>query len=123
MLVEGRVGALIDQRPVGRLAALGEVRGNHDAGGLHLAFDTPVLVEAPVHQVLVVRDGHVKRDHQPPRSPDLRAGGRIHVLPQDPVIFLVDADGVRYGPRLASGVVQYGVQVGDLAQAVAAALQ
>ena len=45
------------------------------------------------------------------------------MLPQDAEIFLVDADGVGDGAGLASVVGDGGVQVGDLAQAVAAELE
>src|SRR5438046_1413196 len=37
-----------------------------------------------------------------------------------PIFLLVDADRVRYGPGLAAGVVHHRVEVGDVAQAVAA---
>jgi hypothetical protein len=42
------------------------------------------------------------------------------VLPQHAVVFLVDADRVRDLPRFAVRVVDHGVEVGDLAEAVAA---
>jgi hypothetical protein len=67
VLVKRRVGALVDQCPGGRLLAVREVRGDHDAGRAHLALDAAVLVEPPVDEVLVVGHGDVERHHQPPR--------------------------------------------------------
>ena len=104
----------------GRAARRVGVRGDQDPGRADLALDVPVLVEPPVHQVLVVGHGDVEGDHQPPGPPDLDAGPLVDVLPQDPAVLLVDADRVRYGPGLAAGVVHHRVQVGDLTQAVAA---
>ena len=96
---------------------------DHDPGRPHVALDRAVLVEAPVHEVLVVRDGHVDRDHQPARAPDLGALDVIDVLPEHAVVLLVDADGVGDHVRLTRRVVQDRVQVSDLAEAVAAQLQ
>jgi hypothetical protein len=48
---------------------------------------------------------------------------RVDVLPQDGVVLLVHADRVRDRIRLAPGVVQHGVEVGDLAEAVAPELE
>src|SRR5207247_3273625 len=124
VLVERRVEALVHQRPVGGAAARrAGMRGDQDAGRADLALDVAVLVEPPVHEVLVVRHGDVEGDHEAPGPPDLDAGPLVHVLPADPAVLLVDADGVRYGPGLATGVVHHRVQVGDLAQAVAAQRQ
>ncbi len=123
VLVERRVGALVDQCPVRGLAAFGEGRGDHDPGGADLALDAAVLVEAPVDEVLVVGHGDVEGDHEAPRAPHLRAGPLVHVLPTDAVVLLVDADRVRDRSRLPAGVVHDSVQVGDLAEAVAAELQ
>ena len=52
-----------------------------------------------------------------------RAGLLVDVLPQHAVVLLVDADRVRDRVRLAVRVVQHGVEVADLAEAVAAQLQ
>ena len=117
------VGALVDERPVGRLLALGKAGGDHDAGRAHLAFDARVLVEAPVDEVLVVGDRGVERDDEPARAAHLRAGNRIDVLPQDGVVLLMDADRVPDRARLSPRVVQDRVEIGDLAQAVAAELE
>ena len=78
VLVERRVRALVDERPVRRLPALREVRRDHDPRRAHLALDGAVLVQAPVHEVLVVRDGDVEREHQPARggAPRRRPAGR-----------------------------------------------
>src|SRR5215212_1119554 len=118
----GSVGPLVHERTVGRLLAL-EVRGHHDAGGANLALDVPVLIEAPVHQVLVVRDGRVEGDDEAARAAYFGACYLVHVLPQDSVVFLVDADGVLYDVRLALRVVEGGVEVRDLPEAVAPELQ
>ena len=98
-------------------------RGHHDAGGPDLALDVAVLIEPPVDQVLVVGDGDVERDRQPAHPAHLGAGVVVDVLPQHGVVFLVDADGVGDGVRLALAVVQHGVQIADLAEAVATELQ
>ena len=47
----------------------------------------------------------------------------VDVLPQDGVVLLVQADRVRDRVRLPAGVVEHGVDVPDLAEAVAAQLQ
>ena len=122
VLVKRRVRALVDHGPV-RRRAVGERRGHHDPGGADLALDVPVLVKAPVHEVLVVRDGRVERDDEPAHPPRLRAGALVDVLPQHPVVLLVDADRVLDRVRLAARVVQDRVEVGDLAEAVAAELE
>ena len=60
----------------------------------------------------------------PAHPPDLDvAGAEVGVLPGDAVVFLVQADGVRQGDGLAVVVVDHAVQVGDLAEAVAAEFQ
>ena len=100
-----------------------EGAGHHDPGGPHLALDRAVLVEAPVDEVLVVGHGGVEGDDHPPRPADLRAGLLVDVLPQHAVVLLVQADGVRDRVRLGPAVVQDGVDVGDVAQAVAPELQ
>src|SRR3712207_9136735 len=65
----------------------------------------------------------LERDHHPPRPADLGAGLLVDVLPQHAVVLLVQADGVLDAVRLAAGVVQDGVDVGDVAEAVAPQLQ
>jgi hypothetical protein len=123
VLVERRVGALVDQRAVGRPGALGEVGGDHDPGRPHVALDVAVLVEAPVDEVLVVGDRHVEGDDEPSCTAGLGAGLGVDVLPEDGVVLLVDADRVADRVRLALGVVHDGVEVGDLAEAVATQLE
>ena len=88
--MERRVGAVVDDGAVGRRGlALGIGGGDHDAGRAYLALDVAVLVEAPVDEVLVVRDGDVARDHHAPLPADLGTGHRIVVLPEDGVVLLV----------------------------------
>ena len=123
VLVERGVGALVDERAVRRLLPLGEVRGDHDPGRADLALDVAVLVEAPVDEVLVVRHGDVEGQDEPARAAHLRAVLGVDVLPQDGVVLLVDADRVRDPVGLAARVVHDRVEVGDLAEAVAAELE
>ena len=123
VLVERRVGALVDHRAVRGGLALGQVADDHDPGRAHVALDRAVLVEPPVDEVLVVGDGDVDGDHEPARAADLGALDVVDVLPQHAVVLLVDADRVRDHVRLAGRVVQDGVEVADLAQAVAAELE
>src|SRR5205814_9742215 len=100
--------AMVHQGPVGGAAAgRGGVRGDQDAGRADLAFDVAVLVEPPVHEVLVVGHGDVEGNHQAPGPPDLDAGPLVDVLPADAAVLLVDADRVRYRPGLAAGVVHH----------------
>ena len=63
-----------------------------------------------------------QRDH-PALAADLGAGDRVHVLPEDGVVLLVQADGVLDLVGRAGGVVEHRVDIDDLAQAVAAELQ
>ena len=97
--------------------------GDH-AGELDLVLDRAVLVQVPVVAVLVVADGDDAGDDHPAHPPDFRvAGAEVGVLPGDAVVLFVQADGVRHGDGLAVVVVDHAVQVGDLAEAVAAELQ
>ena len=98
-------------------------RGDHDAGGPDLALDVAVLIQPPVDQVLVVGDRHVERQRQPPHPAHLGARVVVDVLPQHGVVLFVDADRVGDGVRLTLAVVQHGVEVADLAEAVAAEFQ
>jgi hypothetical protein len=96
-------------------------RGGQDAGELDLQLQRAVLVEGPVEAVVVVAHGRDRRHDQPPPAPDLGAAAhQVVVLPADADVLLVEADGVGHGPGRALLVGQDGVQVPDLAQAVAA---
>ena len=98
--------------------------GEQRAGQLDLALDRAVEVEVPVEAVVVVADGGEERDHQAPLAAGLgRAVEDVRVLPEDPGVLLMDADGVADRPRLAAVAGHRGVQVGDLAEAVAAQLE
>ena len=78
------------------LLAGGHGHGRQDAGQLHLELDRAVEVEVPEEAVLVVADGGDGAHHQPPRAAHLGAArARVDVLPEDPVVLLVHADGVR----------------------------
>src|SRR5689334_7104131 len=124
VLVVGAVDLGGDQGAVRRLLSRGQGPVGDHAGQLDLVFDGAVLVEVPEVAVLVVSDGGDHRDHQPPRAPDLGlAGPPVHVLPAHAVVFLVQADHVLDHLGVAVVVVQPGVEVVDLAQAVAAQFQ
>src|SRR5206468_2040063 len=108
--------------PAGRVG-----RGEQHSGRPDLELDRAVQVEVPVEAVVVVAHRGEVGDHEPALAAGLGQGARavedVGVLPQDAGVFFVDADGVRYGPGLAGVVGDGGVQVGDLAQAVAAQLE
>src|SRR6201990_312598 len=80
--------------------------------------------DVQVEAVVVVAHRGEIGDHEAALAAGLgRAIEDVGVLPQDAEVFLVDADGVGNGARLAGVVGDGGVQVGDLAQAVAAELE
>ena len=96
--------------------------GREHAGELDLELDRAVLVEVPEEAVVVVADRRERRDHEPPRAAHLaRAVAPLDVAPEHADVLLVDADRVRDRHRLAGGVGDDGVEVDDLAEAVAAA--
>ena len=102
----------------------GSGAGGDDAGQLDLVLDVAVGVEVPEEAVLVVADRGEAGDDQPPGAAHLHLlGPEVGVLPADPEVLLVHADRVRDGQRLTVLVVGDGVEVVDLAQAVAAQLQ
>ena len=85
-------------------------------------LDRPVLVEVPEEAVVVIADGRERRDDEAARAPHLaRPVPPLDVAPEHADVLLVDADGVRDRHRVARGVRDDGVEVDDLAQAVAAA--
>ncbi len=122
------VGRCLDVRrhhPAGpRGLAVGDAGHGHDARQLHLELDGSVLVQGPVEAVVVVRDRREARDDEPAAAPDLGAAGAgVHVLPEDRVVLLVQADAVDDGLRFAVAVEVVDVEVADLAEAVAAELE
>ena len=124
MLVERRVSAVVDDGAIRWRRLALRVRGrDHDPGRTHLALDVAVLVEPPVDEVLVVRDGHVAGDNHSPLAAHLGAGHQIDVLPEHRVVFFVQTDGVLDLVRRTCGVVQHRVDVADLAEAVAPQFQ
>ena len=124
VLVERRVRPVVDDGAGARgLGPLGVRRGHHDPGGAHLALDVAVLVEAPVDEVLVVGHRDVAGDDHAAHPADLGAGLAVDVLPEDRVVLLVETDRVRDVVGLARAVVQHGVDVDDLPEAVAAELE
>ena len=107
-----------------RVVAARMARGEHDPGHLDLALDRAVQVEVPVEAVVVVADGGEERHDEPALPPRLRrAVEDVGVLPEDAEVLLVDADRVAHLARLAGLAADDRVQVGDLAEAVAAELE
>ena len=104
-------------------AAPGRLRLD-DAGQLDLGLDRAVQVEVPEEAVVVVADVGDEGDHHPAGPAHLgRAVVGVDVLPEDPVVLLVQADGALED---VGGAVLLGgdrVQVDDLAQAVAAEVE
>src|SRR5215469_2463793 len=99
-------------------------RREHDPGHLDLALDRAVQVEVPVEAVVVVADGGEVRNDESALPPGLRrAVEDVGVLPEDADVLLVDADSVAHLARLAGFAAHDRVQVGDLAEAVAAELK
>ncbi len=95
-----------------------------DSGRFHFEFDRAVLLQVPVGTVLVVPHGADGGDHQfPPAAHFGVLCAEVPVLPQDAVILLVDTDGVFDDDDLAIHRIQFGIEIGDVAQAVAAQLQ
>ncbi|SKT98080.1 Uncharacterised protein [Mycobacteroides abscessus subsp. abscessus] len=119
----GRVGAVVHESAVRVRGPLGEIADNHDSGRPDLTFDVSVLVKPPVGEVFVVGDGYMERHGKPAHPAYLGAVIMVDVFPQDSVVLFVDADRVLDGVWLTLAVVQHGIQIPDLAQAVAAQLQ
>ncbi len=121
--MEGRAQPGRDLRGV-RVVTARVGGGEHDAGGLGLELDRAVEVEVPVEAVVVVAHRGEEGDDEPALAPDLpRAGPQVGVLPEDAVVLLVDADGVGQGAGVPELVGDDGVDVGDLAEAVAPQLE
>ena len=128
VLVDGRGQVGGDQRRKLGLLSTGLDRAHaNDTGQFDLHLNRPVQVQIPVEAVLVVADGEKGTHHQPPRATNLgvevRGGVDIHMLPQHPVVLLVDAHRVldRDGlPIMGHGV---DIQVANLPQTVAAQLE
>lgn len=86
--------------------AFGDRAGGQYAGELDLVLDVAVGVEVPEEAVLVIPDGRDRGDDQPPRAAHLDLlRPEVRVLPGDPVVLLVHADGVRDDDRVARRVV------------------
>ena len=126
MLVVHRAQLRRDPMPRDLRLVVGDRNRLHDARRLDLVLPRAVLVEVPVEAVVVVVDGGEAGDDQPARAahPGLRAVlVGVGVLPENADIFLMNADRVRNRARAAALVGQRRVEVGDLAQAVAAQLE
>ena len=77
-------------------------------------------MEVPEEAVLVVANRGNGRDHKAPRAGAVDSPGVVvGVFPEQVVVLLVDADGVRNRQRLAGPGIRDTVEVGDLAEAVA----
>lgn len=108
--------------------SLGVLAGEHGVGvqdtrELDLELDGAILVEDPVHAVLVVGGREDVADDQlagPRDDGGLEAVTEVAVLEQDTRVFLVDADGVLDGHGRAGPVDELGVHVVDAALAVTA---
>ena len=123
VLVEGGGQARRDLGGV-RVIAAGVGRGEQHAGRLDLQLDGAVQVEVPVEAVVVVADRGEVTHHEPALAARLgRVVEDVGVLPEDAEVLLMHAYRVRYGLRVPALVGHGGVQVGDLAQAVAAELE
>src|SRR4029079_9212030 len=110
VLVERRVRPVVHDGAGARgIGSLGVLRGHHDPGGAYLALDVAVLVEAPVHEVLVVGHGDVAGDDHAAHPADLGAGFAVDMLPEDRVVLLVEADRVRDVVGFARAVVPHRV--------------
>src|SRR5258707_12210803 len=93
--------------------------GQDYAGQLHLELDGAILVEVPEEAVVVVAQRGDRGDDQPTGSSDLGLLGHpVVVLPQDPEVFLVDADRVTDRLGVAGRICDHAVEVANLAQAV-----
>ena len=121
--MERCIGAFVHQGAVRVRRAGCDRGGHHDAGGAHLALDVAVLVEAPVDEVLVVGHGDMERHREPAHTANLGARVVIDMLPENRIVLFVDADRIGDRVRLALAVVQHGIEVTDLAEAVAAEFQ
>src|SRR5206468_2442043 len=93
-----------------------------DAGELDLQLNVAVLIEVPEEAVLVVLDGGNRGDDEPAAPPHFGAvrNAAISVLPQNAVILLVHADGVLHGEQVPAAIDHVGVEVLDVAEAIAA---
>src|SRR5690606_36870764 len=91
---------------------------------LDLELDGAVEVEVPVEAVVVDADRDEERDDQSALAAGLlRFGENVRVLPEDAEVLLMHADRVLHLVRLAVAIGQDGVEVVDLAEAVAAQLE
>ena len=109
-----------DERPVGGHVARRHGGVVHHPGQLHLVFDCAVLVEIPEEPVFVVPDGRDEGDHQPSGPAHFRLPGPpVDVLPEDAEVLFVHADGVGDFHDASLGVIGHGVEIVDLAEAVA----
>src|SRR4029077_12417588 len=88
---------------------------------LDLQLHVPIEIQVPVEAVLIVTDSRNEADYEATTAAHLAtADEQVDVLPQDPVVLFMHADRVLDHPRPALLVGERGVEVVDLAEAVAA---
>ena len=121
MLVDVSVELRRHQRPVLGCLAGRHRRSIYDAGQFYFQLYRAVLVEVPEEPVLVIADRRDAGHHETPRAPHLGlAGTPVAVLPEDAVVFFMQANRVGDGHHTAAAVVHHSVEIVDLPQAVAA---
>ena len=117
-------GGQLRRHPGGVVAGDVAGDGEHDAGQLDVELDRAVLVQVPEEAVVVVADRRPRRHDEATRTADLAgAAEEVLVLPQHADVLLVQAHDLRQLDRLALVVGVDGVEVVDLAEAVAAERQ
>ena len=121
MLVDVSVELRRHQRPVLGCLAGRHRRGIYDAGQFHFQLYRAILVEVPEEPVLVIADRRNAGHYETPRAPHLGlARTPVAVLPQDAVVFFMQANRVGDGHHTAAAVIHHSVEIVDLPQAVAA---
>ena len=109
------------QRPVLGCLARRHSGSVYDAGQFHFQLYRAILVEVPEEPVFVVADRRDAGPYETPRAPHLGlAGTPITVLPQDAVVFFMQANCIGDGHHTAAAVIHHSVEIMNLPQAVAA---
>src|SRR3546814_11325572 len=93
--------------------------GYDEAVGFHLKFDLPVEVEIPEKAIVIIARRQEAGHDQPPLATNVAdAGERVEMPPDDAEVFLMAADAVLHGHRVAEDVGKGDIPVDDLASAV-----
>ena len=91
------------------------------AGELDLIFDSTVLVEVPIHAVLIITDCANERHDESSKAPRLGLlRAKVAVLPANAEILFVDTNRLRNLDDCAFGVAEVCVEIVDVAQTIAA---